>query len=571
METRANFILIGAFTLAGILGTLGFMIWLANVQLDRQYAYYGILFDDVSGLDASGDVRFNGIAVGKVIERRIFEPDPSKVFVLIEIDSTTPVREDTVAQLSSSPLTGVSYISLSNSRAEAPPLVAASGEVPMIVSRPSTLQQLVDGAPDLVTEATQLLEQFTKIAGPENQAHVSAILQNLDSASGGLDRALADFSDITTTVSDATAQIADFTARLDVIGAAAQATLTNTDTALASASGAFDAAERTISASSSAIDSAGAAFARAETLMRDEVPGIVVQISETVEALKAALADMSDRTGTTLDGFAETADLLNARLTELEGTLTGAETAFTAVTEASDSFYALVDGDGTLLVSEARGVLADASRAIATLETVINDDVPAMVSDIRAAIASALGAVEQVAADVTSATGRLDPLAADAQVTLSAATALFDRAQTTLVHLDGALVTANSAITSADATFGAATDLLSTDLGPVLNDIRATSERIRTATIQVSDDLPAITSDLRGLIARADTVMEQVQATVTASAPGIRSFTSSGLAELTGLSAEARGLVQTLSQLARRIERDPARFLLDERVPEYRR
>ena len=44
METRANFILIGAFTLLAILGTLGFFIWLASVQVDRQYITYGILF-----------------------------------------------------------------------------------------------------------------------------------------------------------------------------------------------------------------------------------------------------------------------------------------------------------------------------------------------------------------------------------------------------------------------------------------------------------------------------------------------------------------------------------------------
>ena len=53
METRANFILVGAFTLLGIIGALGFFLWLAKVQVDRQYETYGILFEDVSGLDAA--------------------------------------------------------------------------------------------------------------------------------------------------------------------------------------------------------------------------------------------------------------------------------------------------------------------------------------------------------------------------------------------------------------------------------------------------------------------------------------------------------------------------------------
>ena len=88
METRANFILIGAFTLAAILGTLGFFIWLASVQVDRQYITYGILFHDVSGLGPSGDVLFNGISVGKVIGLAIYEEDASKVFATVEIDSS---------------------------------------------------------------------------------------------------------------------------------------------------------------------------------------------------------------------------------------------------------------------------------------------------------------------------------------------------------------------------------------------------------------------------------------------------------------------------------------------------
>ncbi|MGM0584120.1 MAG: MlaD family protein, partial [Pseudomonadota bacterium] len=33
METRANYVLIGAFTLLGILGALGFLLWLAKVEV----------------------------------------------------------------------------------------------------------------------------------------------------------------------------------------------------------------------------------------------------------------------------------------------------------------------------------------------------------------------------------------------------------------------------------------------------------------------------------------------------------------------------------------------------------
>ncbi|CTQ33067.1 MlaD family protein [Jannaschia rubra] len=571
METRANFILIGAFTLAGIIGTLLFFVWLASVQIDRQYESYGILFDDVSGLDASGNVSFNGISVGRVIALRISEDDGSKVLATIEVDASTPVREDTVAQLSSQGVTGVAYVSLSNSRAEAPPLTAPEGELPIIPSRRSTVQALVEDAPDLISEATNLLTRFQEIAGPENQTYVTNILRNLDAASGGLEQALTDFSEISNTVGEATAQIGDFTNRLDTIGEAVETTLGNADETLNSATSAFDAAETTMNASLSAIDSAGEAFRQAETIMRDQVPGIVTRISETTDTLNAAVTDLSAQAGSTLGGFEQTADLLNARLAELETTLAEADAAFAAVTEASDSFDTLVDVDGTEFIAEARAVLTEISSAVATIETVIDEDVPVVVADIRSAVATASAAVERVATDLTDATGQLDPLAIDARAALTSATQVFDRATQTLNRLEGSLDVADGALVSAQSAFDGATDVLSTDLGPAMNDIRSAAGRIETAAGQVSDDLPAITSDLRSLIARADDVVAQVQSSVAGAAPGLQNFTNNSLPELGRLANEARGLVQSLNQLVRRVERDPARFLLDERVPEYRR
>ena len=113
METRANFIIIGLFTLLGILVGFGFFLWLASVQINRQYAQYGVLFENVSGLDQSAEVLFNGVSVGSVTGIRIWEDDPSKAYVGIEIDATTPIAVDTIARLESQGVTSVAYIALS--------------------------------------------------------------------------------------------------------------------------------------------------------------------------------------------------------------------------------------------------------------------------------------------------------------------------------------------------------------------------------------------------------------------------------------------------------------------------
>jgi phospholipid/cholesterol/gamma-HCH transport system substrate-binding protein len=192
METRAHFIIIGLFTLLGILGGLGFFLWLASVQVDRQYAQYGVLFENVTGLDQSADVLFNGVAVGSVMSIRIWEDDPSQAYVAVEIDANTPVAVDTVARLESQGVTGVAYIALSGGSPGAALLTPGPAGPPIIPSRQSSFQSLVSSAPDLIEDAAKIIAQLEELTGPENQDHVRNILQNVDSATEGLEQALAD-------------------------------------------------------------------------------------------------------------------------------------------------------------------------------------------------------------------------------------------------------------------------------------------------------------------------------------------------------------------------------------------
>jgi phospholipid/cholesterol/gamma-HCH transport system substrate-binding protein len=71
VETKANYVLIGLFALAGLGALLGTFLWFARVQLDQQFAYYDIRFPTVSGLSDASDVRFGGVPVGLVVDVRI--------------------------------------------------------------------------------------------------------------------------------------------------------------------------------------------------------------------------------------------------------------------------------------------------------------------------------------------------------------------------------------------------------------------------------------------------------------------------------------------------------------------
>lgn len=188
METRARFILVGLFTILGFLAALGFVLWLAKVQLDRTYAQYDILFGTVAGLSQTAPVRYNGVEVGRVLTIALDRDDPALVRVRIEVLTSTPVRTDTIATLAAQGVTGVAFIALEGGSAEADLLTPVPPDVvPVIRSKRSVVQNLMLTGPDLVAEATALIVEVRSFAAPENRDAVSGILANIQDATGRID------------------------------------------------------------------------------------------------------------------------------------------------------------------------------------------------------------------------------------------------------------------------------------------------------------------------------------------------------------------------------------------------
>ena len=71
METRAPFVVVGAFVLATIVAVFGFVYWLNNTGGLGPRATYHVQFDgSVPGLLVGAGVLFNGIRVGEVTRSR---------------------------------------------------------------------------------------------------------------------------------------------------------------------------------------------------------------------------------------------------------------------------------------------------------------------------------------------------------------------------------------------------------------------------------------------------------------------------------------------------------------------
>ena len=189
METRANFIAVGAFVIAAFLGLLAFVVWLSNWQAARAYDEYWIYFDgSVKGLRVGSSVTYRGITVGEVTSIGFPEDgDVERILVKTRIVDDAPVRADTVASLEIQGLAGGALVMLSGGSNASPPLQASEGEdFRVIPSAPSQLDRLLSGAPALVEQVQELVGRATLVLGDQNQAAFTGLLENLNTLSGAL-------------------------------------------------------------------------------------------------------------------------------------------------------------------------------------------------------------------------------------------------------------------------------------------------------------------------------------------------------------------------------------------------
>jgi phospholipid/cholesterol/gamma-HCH transport system substrate-binding protein len=183
METRASHVLIGSFALAVLVLAFLFVLWLGKLSLDREWAYYDVLFKEaVTGLTVGSAVQYSGIQVGEVRRLQLAVNDPGTVVARIRVAGDTPIKTDTTAKLTFTGLTGVAIIQLGGGSAEAPILVGEGNAVPQIVAEDSALADGTAGYARITTSADAAVADLT--VGPTGSG-ADIILNNVNIVTGG--------------------------------------------------------------------------------------------------------------------------------------------------------------------------------------------------------------------------------------------------------------------------------------------------------------------------------------------------------------------------------------------------
>jgi phospholipid/cholesterol/gamma-HCH transport system substrate-binding protein len=200
METKANYTMIGLFTLAVIVGVFGFVYWFQSLDGSTARTYYRVVFSgSVSGLRTGSAVLYNGIRVGEVQDLKLDPQHPQHVVATIAVEKSVPVHRDTRVGMEYQVLTGIAAVALKGGTTSSPVLVGSRDNPPELDAPPFANQDVTQTAHDVLRRLDNLLAENQKAlhtalanvntftaALAANSEHINSALANVDKFSATL-------------------------------------------------------------------------------------------------------------------------------------------------------------------------------------------------------------------------------------------------------------------------------------------------------------------------------------------------------------------------------------------------
>ena len=386
METKANYVIVGIFTVVAIISAFAFVYWTSAIGDRGETATLRIRIPgSASGLGRGSAVLFNGVKVGDVRRVYIDVQNPKVAIADAEIDRLTPITKSTQADIGLAGLTGQANIELKGADLNEPNLLDVAEEqdtIAEIIANPSAVTNLLQTAQDIFTRADRVLselEGFTKeVRGPltatvENTqkfsealarnsdgvdkflASVAALSEELAGVSGKLDGTLKAAESLLNSVDPEkirtiVANVEEFTGDLKEQGSKFDKIVDNVDQAVASIDAFATDAGETLGKVDKVLDGVDA----------DTVKSALANIERASESASKAASDVAVFTEK-LRPRADDVDQIIADARELTGRLNAASVRVDGI---------LVKVDKLLGSGEAEGLFADASVTLKSFRQV---------------------------------------------------------------------------------------------------------------------------------------------------------------------------------------------------------
>lgn len=213
METRANYVIVGIFTLAVIIAAFGFVYWTAGLGGGGQTGTLIVRIPgSAAGLGRGSAVLFNGVKVGDVTRLYIDPTQPTNAIAVTEVDRLTPITRSTKAEIGLAGLTGQANIELQGGSTSEPNLLTLAeetGEDAVIVAAPSAVTNLLQTAQDVLQRADSAFRSIEAFIGDARQPLTETVentrrfSEALARNANGVDSFLANVSKLSETLGSA--------------------------------------------------------------------------------------------------------------------------------------------------------------------------------------------------------------------------------------------------------------------------------------------------------------------------------------------------------------------------------
>lgn len=203
MSGKSSKFLIGLFVIAGLLIGAVVIIWISASKLLMKGSTYVSYFDEsVQGLQTDSTVKYRGVEIGKVSSIKV-APDYRLVEVVMKINLSNDLQNQTVAQLKTAGITGIVFVELDRIRpgekvdfqtvsfqTPYPIIPSRRSEISRFLAETDTIMQKIKqidflGISDQVKNTTKAIETF--LAGDRT----NKIMSKLESTSANLDQSAA--------------------------------------------------------------------------------------------------------------------------------------------------------------------------------------------------------------------------------------------------------------------------------------------------------------------------------------------------------------------------------------------
>lgn len=357
METRANYVIVGIFTLFAILAAFAFVYWTAAIGERGETATLRVRIPgSASGLARGSFVLFNGVKVGDVRRVYLDVSNPQVAIADAEIDRLTPITQSTQADIGLAGLTGQANIELKGANIKEPNLLdkaEADGTVAEIVANPSAVTNLLQTAQDIFKRADTVLnnlEGFTNdVRGPltATVGNAQKFSESLARNADGVDKFLA-------SVSALSEQLSTVSGKLDGTIEAAEGLLKSVDR---------DKVKNIVAS----VDT----FTKNLSAQSDQIDDIVKGVNTTV----ASINDFAQKTQQTLskvDGVLEGVDAASVKesLDNIRKASENANKAAADVAKVTDKFGDRAD-DIDQIVSDAKQLASRLNQASVRVDGVL--------------------------------------------------------------------------------------------------------------------------------------------------------------------------------------------------------